>query len=124
MISALLENNRKIVQDYYDKGNFAFCETSNALLVKEGQEVVAFCLFELDKKSIEVKKLSPTDDIWLADFTLRSALHIAAERCAMDARYSDTAPIELFEKLGFILSREQKTLDIDKLFQSCCGCNE
>jgi hypothetical protein len=57
----------------------------------------------------------------LADGVLRSALHVAAERSAMDARYVDTAPVELFKKLGFIKDADEHTLNIDKLFGGC-GC--
>ena len=49
----------------------------------------------------------------LADGILRSALHIAAERSIMDARYAENASEELFEKLGFVKNKEEKQLDIE-----------
>ena len=39
----------------------------------------------------------------LADGILRSALHVAAERSAMDARYADAAPMDVLKKLDFNL---------------------
>ena len=124
MISALLCNEQAVTEEKYSSLGLAISDKSSCLIVKEGEETVGFCLFELDQKGIEVLALEPQDDIWLADFTLRSALHIAAERCAMDARFADGAPIDILEKLGFVLDRADKTLDIDKLFKSCCGCGE
>lgn len=121
MISALLSIDLLEIEEYYKKLGLSITENSNCLLVKEKQEVIASCVFELDSKGIVILGLEPKDDIALADFTLRSTLHIAAERCAMDATYGDTAPEELFEKLGFVLDKVQKRLDIDKLFKSCCG---
>ncbi len=122
MISALLCGDRAEVQKEYETAALEVTENSNCLFVKEREKVVAKCLFELDKKGITVLHLEPADDIALADFTLRSSLHIAAERCAMDARFSDTAPVDVIEKLGFVLDRQDRKLDIDKLFKSCCGC--
>jgi hypothetical protein len=58
----------------------------------------------------------------LADGILRAALHQAAERSAMDARYSPDVPEALLKTLGFIKDADTRTLDIDKLFGSCCSC--
>ena len=124
MISALLCSDRAVIEEKYRAAGIKTNEKSNCLLVKERENVIALCLFELDNKGITVLHLEPADDISLADFTLRSSLHIAAERCAMDARFADSAPVEILHKLGFVLDREEKTLDIDKLFKSCCGCGE
>ena len=38
----------------------------------------------------------------------------------MDAHYSENLDEAILEKLGFILSKEDKSLDIDKLFGGCC----
>ena len=122
MISALLCGDCAQIQKEYETRGLKFTENSNCLFVKEGENVVAVCLFELDQKGITVLHLEPADDIALADFTLRSSLHIAAERCAMDARFADTAPVKLLRELGFVLDGEERKLDIDKLFKSCCGC--
>lgn len=124
MISALLCSDRAVIEEKYKSAGIKLNEKSNCLLVKDNAEELALCLFELDNKSITVLHLNPANDIVLADFTLRSTLHIAAERWAIDARFADTAPAELFEKLGFVLDKEQKTLDINKLFKSCCGCGK
>ena len=60
------------------------------------------------------------EDLMLADGILRSALHVAAERSAMDAFYNDASDEGFYQKLGFIKSKEEKRLDIDKLFGGCC----
>lgn len=122
MISAILATERFVIEENFGAMGQEVSENSLCLLVKEKEEIIARCAFELDQKSITILALQPENDIALADFTLRSTLHIAAERCAMDARYGDQAPVELFEKLGFVLDKTDKKLDIDKLFKSCCGC--
>jgi len=74
---------------------------SSAVIAKFGGELLGYCLYDLEDRKITVHKISPEDDIMLADGILRSALHVAAERSIMDAHYSDVAPESLFEKLGF-----------------------
>ena len=76
----------------------------------------------LTERGVLILKLDPENDIMLADGILRSALHVAAERSAMDAHYADTVSETLLETLGFIADRAEKRLDIDKLFRGCaCG---
>ena len=58
----------------------------------------------------------------LADGILRSALHVAAQSFVLDAFYDDSAPVDLFKRLGFIKNADEKRLDIDKLFGGC-NCN-
>ncbi len=122
MISALLAEERSLVRENYLSAGLEVTEHSNCLLVKEKEEIIARCFFELYEKGVLVLGLEPCDDIALADFTLRSALHVAAERCAMDARYADSAPVEHLKLLGFVIDENEKTLDIEKLFKSCSGC--
>ena len=68
-----------------------------------------------DKKSVR----AAWDD-FLADGLLRSTLHVAAERSVLNAFYEGADTERLCEKLGFILNRDEKRLDTDKLFKSCC----
>ena len=85
-----------------------------------GEEKLGYCLYDIDERSVTIRFIKPSDDIMLADGILRSTLHVAAERGITTAFYADTAPEKLFEKLDFIESREEKTLKIEKLFESCC----
>lgn len=121
MITVSPEKDREIVKKLFLDNGLQFNEFSSCVIARFGEEVLGFCLYELDSKTITVHKVSPNDDIMLADGILRSALHVAAERSIMDARYSNLADEELFLKLQFVKDKEAKTLDIDKLFGGC-GC--
>lgn len=96
-----------------------FCDCVAAI---NGDEVLGLCLYELDKEKITVLHIEPIEDIALADGILRSTLHVAAERSIMKAFYEATVPEDFLRKIGFVKNREEKSLDIEKLFKSCCGC--
>ena len=68
--------------------------------------------------------LEPSDDIMLADGILRSALHVADFRAITKAFYSDSVSVDLLKTLGFIKNSTEKTLDIEKLHESCCKCEK
>lgn len=123
MITVLPSDNREYIESAFKKAGLASTDKSGCVTAKFGDEILGECLYELDEKGIVIKKLYPESDIMLADGILRSALHVAAQRSAMDARYESTVSEELLRKLGFIKSREEKTLDIDLLFGGC-GCKK
>ncbi len=97
-------------------------EFSGGVVARDNSEILGECLYYIYEKGITVLSLAPQDDLSLADGVLRSALHVAACRSAMDARYGETAPEVIFERLGFVKDKSEKTLDIDKLFSPCCSC--
>ncbi len=99
-------------------------ENSLCLLVTDGKTDYGFSLFDITKDKMAVRYIEPLTDLGLADGILRSTLHIAAERFIMDAFYAETLPEAFVEKLGFIKDKEKKTLNIDKLFMSCCSCEK
>ncbi len=114
-------DDKNLIKEYFEKANLPFSNSSNLLLATDREEVLGFCLFDVDK-SLTVHKIEPLDDVFLLDGVLRSTLHVGCERGITDAFYSDTAPEKIFQTLGFVKKKAEKRLDIDKLFQSCCGC--
>lgn len=117
-----IENLQRLEELFKNHGLF-IGENASGVEAKFENESLGYCLFDLDDKGILIHILEPKDDIMMADGILRSALHVAAERSRMNAVYSMGAPEELFEKLGFILDKEKRTLNIDKLFGGC-GCKK
>ena len=103
----------------FEKQGFEVNKNSGAVVARDKEEILGFSLYYLDEKSITVLCVEPKEDIMLADGILRSALHVAAERSAMDAKYQGECYEELYEKLGFIKDKTNKILDIDKLFGGC-----
>lgn len=120
MISVLPIEDKEKIKKLFDENNLEFNGDSNGVEAKDKDEVLGYCLFYLDTKRITVLCVKPENDLPLADGILRSALHVAAERSIMDARYTDDFE-PLFEKLSFIKNKSEKTLNIDKLFGGC-GC--
>ncbi len=123
MITLAPLRNEEGTEKIFNEKNICFNACSDCLLARDGEEILGFCLYDLDKNKILIKYLEPLNDIYLADGILRSTLHIAAENGVMQAFYDETLSEEFLEKIGFIKERKEKSLDIDKLFKSCCGCN-
>lgn len=115
-------NNKEKVKTLFSEKNIPLTEFSDCVAAVCGEEILGFCLYDLDSKKMTVHYIEPLNDISLADGILRSTLHVAAERSIMNAYYSHTLPEEFLKKIGFIKNAEEKTLEIDKLFQSCCSC--
>lgn len=120
MISISPVNDCDFLKKLFDEFDLKINEKSSAVVALFDKERLGACLYDIDDKGILIRELSPKDDIMLADGILRSALHVAAERSAMDARYDANMQFEIFEKLGFILNKEERTINIDKLFGGCC----
>lgn len=120
MITVSPVKDKKQIEDIFLSKNLSSNEKSGAVIAENKGEVLGSCLYYLDERSIVILSVEPTDDLMLADGILRSALHVAAERSAMDAFYHADADESFFEKLGFIKSKEERRLDIDKLFGGCC----
>lgn len=122
MLTVLPCRDREEVKNIFNRYSVAFTENSGCVVARDRDEILGECLYELDEKRIIILRLSPQDDLMLADGILRSALHQAAERSAMDARFSADAPEAIFKTLGFIKNSDERTLNIEKLFGGCCSC--
>ena len=113
--------DKNLIKQYYDKASIPFSDNANLLLATVGQEVLGFCLFDINDV-LTVYKIEPMNDLPLLDGVLRSTLHVGCERGKTDAFYDESAPEAVFEALGFVKNKAEKRLDVDKLFKSCCGC--
>ena len=116
--------DRERIETLFSSNNIPFNEFSCCVTADSGGEILGYCLYELTDKKMTVHFIEPLNDISLADGILRSTLHVAAEKSIMDAFYSDTLPEDFLQKIGFIKDKEEKTLEINKLFQSCCNCGK
>lgn len=119
MISVLPSKDKSETENLFKKHNIETDCNSGCVIARTGDNVLGYCLYGLDSKTITVYAVEPQNDLMLADGILRSALHVAAERFVLDAHYTETAPAKLFKKLGFIKDESDKSLDIDKLFGGC-----
>ena len=121
MIEILPERSQCALAPLYEKHNIELGADKMASIAKFGDEVLGYCLFELNKDKLTVFALEPQNDIMLADGILRAALHVGVANEVMTAFYEDSVNEQLIKRLGFI-GNEPKSLKVEKLFQSCTGC--
>ena len=114
--------DKQEIKDLFTNRNLQCNDNSGCVVCKNGDELLGLCLYDLTNEKMVVRHIEPMEDLGLADGILRSTLHVAAERSIMNAFYADTVPEEFFQKLQFIKDSDEKSLNIDKLFQSCCSC--
>lgn len=124
MITVKPLNDRDALAALYAQNGEAFSDTSMAVVAAQEDTVLGYCLFDLDAERIAIGKISPQNDLLLADGILRSALHVALNRRVIVAEYTDSAPKNLLDKLDFVKSAENRTLKIEKLFSSCQNCGQ
>lgn len=106
----------------YSDNNIEMTENSIAVVASDSNEVLGFCLFEMNTDNLLIHTIEPKDDKFLADGILRSALHVGVENGIMTAFYSINAPESLFSALAFIKNIEKRELNVEKLFSSCKNC--
>lgn len=122
MIELSVLKDRNKTKQLFEKNKLEFDECSVCVSAVCAGEELGYCLLDIGREKTVVFCIEPLNDIPLADGILRSALHVSAERGVMNAFYADTLSEEFLNKIGFIKSQEEKRLDIDKLFSSCCSC--
>ena len=120
MIALAPISDKNEINRLFSENGLEFTEFSGCVKAKCGEEVLGFCLYDLDKNGIVIYKIIPENDLMLADGILRSTLHVAAERSIMNAFYSGEDIEKLCDRLGFIKDRAEKSLKINKLFEACC----
>ncbi len=115
-----LSDKEKIFRLWKENG-LTCAADCGCLEARSGEAVLGYSLYTLTEEAITVYKIV-TEDLSLTDGILRSTLHLAAERSITDAYYSGTETERLCKALGFVKSDAEKTLRIEKLFESChCG---
>lgn len=124
MLTLSVLKDAQRVRELFENCGIEQNENSACLLATDGKKDFGFSLFDITKEKMVIKYIEPLDDLGLADGILRSTLHIACERFVMKAYYEDTVPESFFEKLQFIKDKDEKSLNIDKLFMSCSNCGK
>ena len=119
MITLKTVEERQEAKAFFEKENLEFTEFSDCLLAKDCDEVLGYCLFDIEKGRMTIRAIEPQSDLMLLDGVLRSTLHIAASRELEEATFTDKAPEKIFKTLGFL--KEDGTLNISKLFESHCN---
>lgn len=118
---APLKDKEEIEAIFNDK-KIPFNEFSGVVKAKDGKDVIGMSLYELTNEKMTVFYIEPVSDIPLADGILRSTLHVAAEKSIMSAYYDEPIDVGFLKRIDFIKNEDEKSLQIDKLFKSCCSC--
>ena len=116
----LKTTEREEAKVFFEKEGITFLDYSNCLCAKDGDEVLGYCLFDINKGEMIIHAIEPQNDLMLLDGVLRSTLHIASSRNLEKAIWTEKAPEKLFKTLGFVT--EENTLNIKKLHESGCSC--
>lgn len=124
MISVLSSKNAEEIKALFEKHGRSFCEESGCVIAREGEKALGYCLYYLNSAKMTVLEIEPQNDLSLADGILRSAIHNAVFKNIMNVYYDEKSPEKVFEKLQFILSSDEKSLNSEKLFESCCSCTD
>lgn len=124
MLTVLPVNSQDKLREIFIASGFEYSAQSGCVIAENAEAVIGKCLYNITNDSITIIFLEPSDDIMLADGILRSALHVADFRAITKAFYSDSVSVDLLKTLGFIKNSTEKTLDIEKLHESCCKCEK
>ena len=112
--------NKSEAKVFYIEQGLEFNDNSSGLYAKDGEEIIGYCLFDIDATEMNIRAISPQNDLMLLDGIIRSTLHIAASRNIEKAIYSENTPEKILKTLGFV--KEQNSLNINKLFENKCSC--
>lgn len=124
MITLSPVSDRERISEIWKENNLPLFDDCGCIEVQGGSEVLGYSLYRLTPDAITVCKIV-TDDRTLTDGILRSTLHLAAERNITNAFYSGDDTEHICKMLGFIKDENEKTLNINKLFESCrCGTHK
>ena len=119
MIAVLPIRDKTEIEVYFEKAGLKARGNSGCVAAKSGNEILGYCLYELCEKYINIVYITPKDNLPLSDGILRATLNMAVLRNVVNARYEGKTNEELFDKLGFILDKKDRKLDIGKLFSGC-----
>lgn len=107
----------------FEKYNVVFEPNCFCMAAKDGEETLGICLFKYEQESVIIKELQPRNDVMMADGVLRSTFFVASNR-GIEKAYFDNDELEnMLEKLDFILDKQEKSLKLKKIFDSCCSCS-
>lgn len=113
-----------LAKSLFGKKGFEYDNNCICVVASDKEEIFGECFIRLEGDEVYIMHLAPENDIMMFDGMLRSALHIGIQNGARKAFYENTECEENYEIIGFISDKANKSLNIDKLYSSCCGCND
>lgn len=124
MLEILVCEDKNITKKLYAGLEMEYNDECLAIRAMSGEECLGYALFFIDNDKETVFAVEPKEDRMLSDGLLRSALHVGCERGITEAFYFGDNYTELYEKIDFIESKEDKKLKLQNLFTDCCACKK
>ena len=124
MICVKPTDNMTLAAEKFESLGIPFSDNCFCILAKDGDEILGECLISVADEVVTIHSILPENDIIFFDSMLRSGLHVGIEKGARSAVYANVKDEENYEILGFIENKENRSLKIDKLFSSSCGCKK
>lgn len=103
-----------------EKCEIPLTDERSVMAATDSGEIIGYTVFSICDGSLILEYVVANGDVLLFDGLVRSTLHIAVNRGLERAYYTDGADETLLSKLKLVKNRDEKTLDIDVLFKSCC----
>jgi hypothetical protein len=124
MLEVLVCKDHNITQKLFKEAEVALPQTPLAIRAMNGEEMLGFCLFDIEDEKETVLFLSPEKDTLLADGLIRSALHVGTQRNITEAFYGEKVSTDLLKKINFLEDEKEKKLKLQNLFTDCCNCGK
>lgn len=99
------------------------CMPVSAMVLTVDDTETGYALFTIQRDCVTVACLYAPDEAW-AEWVLRAVLNAAANRGAVDARFSDAAWFPLVKRLGFASCNGEYTVFIPDFFNRPCHSNQ
>lgn len=123
MIKVQIVEDKTLAKELCEKAGFFVTDNRFVMAAEDRGEILAYSVFTIDKNIMTLEYLFPEEDALMADAIIRSTLHIAATRGLTDVFYGEKCSEKLLSVLKFIKDKNEKTLDVSRLFEdSCSGC--
>lgn len=123
MIKVQIVEDKTLAKELCEKVGFFVTDNRFVMAAEDRGEILAYSVFTIDKNIMTLEYLFPEEDALMTDAIIRSTLHIAATRGLTDVFYGEKCSEKLLSVLKFIKDKNEKTLDVSRLFEdSCSGC--
>ena len=123
MIKVQIVEDKTLAKELCEKVGFFVTDNRFVMAAEDRGEILAYSVFTIDKNIMTLEYLFPEEDALMADAIVRSTLHIAATRGLTDVFYGEKCSEKLLSVSKFIKDKNEKTLDVSRLFEdSCSGC--
>lgn len=122
MIEILPYRDKKQIEPLFIENKIEYNEDCIAIKATDKDTLIGYALFSISKDKLSLFYLETFNDFYLVDGIVRSALHVGVENGVTEAYCENQDLFNVLKDINFIKNEKTKEINIDKLFESCCGC--